>query len=168
LLSPSSPFAIFFAIVTVVVDSLNSKTFRSVAHIYPKTKKIALPSRTYLNSTPPIVFIKFVIWVFTSLYHCFPYFICRRIVLAVSSIKSFIVTFFAFCRVCLPKMGAFYNLNLKTKCALTNPLRLSLFSIRAAFKNSPAPKFHVSHIFKSLHTVIHSCGTVSMIKGGLI
>ena len=86
LLKLVSPFAIFGAVVAIVIYALNAATLWPVAHVGVEVFK-RIPALTDFNASPAIVLIPFVVWIVASLTHSapnFPYFGLAHPVSAIS------------------------------------------------------------------------------------
>ena len=73
-----SPFAIFRSVIFVIINSLKGKPFLSFTHISKKIGKVT-PSFANFNSTPPIVFVCWILLIVTTLVHSMPRFMCEYI-----------------------------------------------------------------------------------------
>ncbi len=71
LLVGCSPSAIFPAIRAVIIDSIN-RQMRSMPVSCSPVVKIFKGCKTYINSSPPIIFITFIVRVATSVFHFIP------------------------------------------------------------------------------------------------
>ena len=72
LLTIGSPLAIIRRIIAVIINTFDSGFWKgNISHIFQKTSKI-LPSNRQFYSSPTIIFIGWMISIFTSLAHIMP------------------------------------------------------------------------------------------------
>lgn len=150
LLNSSSPFAIFFRIGTVVINSFDCKFFRSFSHVFIKIKKAVFPLFTYKNTPFSIPMKISVFGIMASLNHSFPYFIraCGRHSVFFS--EKVIVAIFALCRNSRSKMSSF-NCFYGSTLTFTNPLSLPFFFISTSGDYLPFSKLLSRKILQLFH-----------------
>jgi len=79
LLFPCCPSAVFWAVVAVVVDSLQSHSLRSVSHVRMKVLERILPSVAHLYTATTVVFVTRSRSIEASRFNCNPYSIFRSV-----------------------------------------------------------------------------------------
>lgn len=71
LLSPSRPFAVFWFIISIIVNSFDCKSRRFVTHVLEKVLKLK-PSLAHLNSSAAIIFEALIAWIVATPHHVAP------------------------------------------------------------------------------------------------
>jgi len=73
------PFAIFFAIISVIIHSFNCQSWWFSTHIRQKIDKtiVTKPMVANFNTPLPIIFVSIVLWIVTTPFHICPTSICR-------------------------------------------------------------------------------------------
>jgi hypothetical protein len=72
LLFPSGPAAVFWRIITVIVDTIKGGSFRAFSHVFNEIVKRIFPPVADFYSAPAVVFKSFCFWIVAPAKHGLP------------------------------------------------------------------------------------------------
>lgn len=155
----SGPSAIIPGISRVVINSIKSQSRRFHSHIFKKVKERVSPLRTNGDASASIIRKNRTLGIMASLYHGIPYFIRRRLTVAMRFISS--TAFNAPFRATIPERRTHNKMDITTR-TLALPSNFPFIGISLTKReNGPFSKYVASKVDKFTHMKHTTCSMVN-------